>query len=82
MLISEIEPKTWAEKVGIHVGDTIIEINNKDPQLHNPAVSYGLLEQINSVKVLKTNGITNEYIVHSTLFSNHDASIFSWTQLS
>jgi len=70
MLISEIEPKTWAEKVGIHVGDTIIEINNKDPQLHNPAVSYGLLEQINSVKVLKTNGITNEYIVHSTLFSN------------
>ncbi|WP_121663281.1 histidine kinase [Metabacillus litoralis] len=70
MLISEIEPKTWAEKVGIHVGDTIIEINNKDPQLHDPAVSHGLLEQINSVKVLSTNGITKEYIVPSTLFNN------------
>jgi two-component system, NarL family, sensor histidine kinase ComP len=70
MLIAEIEPKTWAEKVGINVGDTILEINKKDPKLHDPAISYGLLEQINSVKVLKRNGIAEEYIVPSTLFSS------------
>ncbi|MCM3651612.1 histidine kinase [Metabacillus litoralis] len=67
MIITEIEPKSWAEKVGINAGDIVLEINNSDPMLHSPANYYGLLEQVSTIKVLE-NGIINEYIVPTSLF--------------
>ena len=67
MVITEIEPKSWAEKVGINAGDIVLKINNSDPMLHSPANYYGLLEQVSTIKILK-NGIVNEYIVPTTLF--------------
>ncbi|MGM0875518.1 MAG: histidine kinase [Bacillota bacterium] len=68
MVITGIEPKSWAEKVGINVDDIVVEINNAEPTLHSPANYYGLLEQVSTIKVLE-NGTTNEYIVPTTLIS-------------
>ena len=41
MVINNIEPKTWAEKVGINLNDVVVEINNADPVSHSPAIDYG-----------------------------------------
>ncbi|MGM7722578.1 histidine kinase [Metabacillus sp. Hm71] len=68
MIIANIEPKTWAEKVGINVGDVVVEINNKDPMLHYPAVRNGLFEQVFTFK-LEKKGIIREYKVPKTLMS-------------
>ncbi|QGQ47840.1 sensor histidine kinase [Metabacillus sediminilitoris] len=68
MLINVIEPKTWAEKVGIHLNDVVLEINNEDPLLHSPAIKYGILEQVYDLKVLQ-NGTIKEFEIPTSLIS-------------
>lgn len=68
MLINVIEPKTWAEKVGIHLNDVVLEINNADPLLHSPAIKYGILEQVYDLKVLQ-NGTIKEFEIPTSLIS-------------
>ncbi|MGN7942880.1 histidine kinase [Virgibacillus sp. 6R] len=68
MIINGIEPKSWSDKINFNIGDIVVEINNKDPLLHKPAVNYGILEQLRSLKVMH-NGNVKEYVIPTTLIS-------------
>ncbi|MDQ0229777.1 histidine kinase [Metabacillus malikii] len=68
MVVTAVEPKTWADKVGIERGDIILEINNTTPLTHQPALTYGLLEQVNTLEVMQ-DGIIKKLSVPATLFS-------------
>ncbi|OAS87117.1 MULTISPECIES: histidine kinase [Metabacillus] len=73
--ITLMEPKGWAEKAGLEPGDIITEINDKDPQEHDPLVKFGALEKINSLKVIKGSkeykySVSDEIINYQSFFLN------------
>ncbi len=69
LIVTAIEPKTWAEKEGIKIGDVIVEINDADPTLHKPANNRGILEKIYNFKVLNDDETVIKYTVPPTLIS-------------
>ncbi len=68
LVVSGVEPKSWAENAGIKRGDIVLEIDNANPKSHSQAVRYGVLEQLYDLKVL-SNGVEKEYTVPTTLIS-------------
>ncbi|MBM7605437.1 two-component system sensor histidine kinase ComP [Metabacillus crassostreae] len=68
MVIVGIEPKTWAEQKGIRVGAIVEEINGEDPMLHSPAVDYGILEQVYTLKINDGSDVM-EYSIPTSLIS-------------
>ncbi|WP_273130369.1 histidine kinase [Bacillus weihaiensis] len=71
IIINNIEPKSWAEKIGIKLGDEVIEVNGENPFKHRPLIDQNVVEQVNSF-TLKRGEKVNEYsISNSTIFSTH-----------
>ncbi|WP_191566862.1 histidine kinase [Metabacillus idriensis] len=66
--ITAIEPKSWADNVKLQPGDIVTEINGKNPLLHYPSVNSGLLEQVETFKLLKGNK-EKEYVVSDSIFN-------------
>lgn len=64
IIITYIEPKSWAEKVGIKIGDVLIEVNGSDPLKHKPLISKHVLEQVESF-TLDRGGLEKEYTFSS-----------------
>ncbi|MBS2970329.1 histidine kinase [Metabacillus sp. KIGAM252] len=65
--VSEVEPKTWSEK-NLMPGDLVLEINGKDPQLHSQTAKYGLLEQLESLKIKRGSEEINLKVSESVLY--------------
>ncbi|KKI89975.1 histidine kinase [Bacillus sp. SA1-12] len=68
IIITNLEPKSWAEKVGIKVGDILVEVNGADPFKHEPLINQEVLEQVQSF-TLKRDGINKYYQVYTSLLS-------------
>ncbi|MDR0139979.1 histidine kinase [Metabacillus idriensis] len=66
--ITAIEPKSWADNVGIRPGNIVTKINGEDPLNHYPSVNSGLLEQVDTLKLL-TNNKEIEYVVSDSIFN-------------
>ncbi|PAD67109.1 histidine kinase [Bacillus sp. 7586-K] len=73
-LVSAVEPKTWADKVGIKSGDVVLEINGSNPKEHIPAKVFGLIEQVKTLKI-QADGVVKQYKVPTELFSYHSLFI-------
>ncbi|MFS0881933.1 histidine kinase [Metabacillus niabensis] len=74
VLVTLVEPKTWADKAGIKSGDLVLEINGSDPKEHGPAKVFGLLEQVSTLKI-KADGVEKQYHIPTELFSYHSLFI-------
>lgn len=74
IVVTNLEPKSWAKKVGIGVGDVIIEVNGEDPLNHKPVENYGVLEQIESFSIRK-DGIVKDFTVETSILSTHNLFI-------
>jgi two-component system sensor histidine kinase ComP len=72
--ITNIEPKSWAEEVGIKIGDVLIEVNNDDPLEHRPIIERDILEQVETFTISR-DGIINEYTVYTSLLSTQSLFI-------
>ncbi|MBZ5752653.1 histidine kinase [Metabacillus rhizolycopersici] len=69
IIITNIEPKSWAEKIGIEIGDVLIEVNDADPLEHRPVKDQGVIEQVESF-TLSREGINKEYSVSNSAIIN------------
>ncbi|MBO1510817.1 histidine kinase [Metabacillus bambusae] len=67
--ITYIEPKSWAEMIGIKIGDVLIEVNNADPLEHGPVKDRNVIEQVESF-TLSRDGINKEYSMSNSLIFN------------
>ncbi|APH03858.1 histidine kinase [Bacillus weihaiensis] len=68
LVVIGVEPKTWAKKVGISLGDVITDVDGKDPSTHHASIRYGHLEQVTSFTI-ERNGKIIQYEVPKTLLS-------------
>ncbi|WP_368657599.1 histidine kinase [Metabacillus halosaccharovorans] len=69
VVIINLEPNSWAEKIGIQIGDVLVEVNGDDPLKHKPIAEYHVIEQVESFS-LSRDGIIKEYsILNETIFS-------------
>lgn len=77
-VITEIDPMGWAKIKGMAVGDIVEEINNQDPGSNSILLKYGIIEKIQSIRIIH-NGKETIYhtnnqeviynqIIHHTFF--------------
>lgn len=75
IVITNLEPKSWAEKIGIQIGDVLVEVNGDDPLKHKPIADYHVIEQVESFS-LSRDGVIKEYsILNETIFSTQSLLI-------
>lgn len=55
LVVIEVEKDAYGEKIGLEVGDIIIEIDYDDPAKHH-TIKYSRLEQVKQFRVLKKDG--------------------------
>lgn len=61
IIVSEIENNSWADRMGITVGDHILEIDGKSPFEHKTIQTYVKAEQLHSIVIEKQNGDVKSY---------------------
>lgn len=75
IVIANLEPQSWAQKIGIQIGDVLVEVNGEDPLKHKPIIEQNVIEQVESFS-LSRDGIVKEYSVsNSTIFSTQSLLI-------
>ncbi len=75
IVITNLEPKSWAEKIGIRKGDIVVEVNGEAPIKHKPIKKYNVIEQVESFS-LSRDGVVKEYsIINETIFSTQSLLI-------
>lgn len=74
VIITNIEPKSWSEEVGIEIGDVLIEVNDADPLEHKPITERDVLEQVESFTISR-DGVIKEYSVYTSLLSTQSLFI-------
>ncbi|WP_338788583.1 histidine kinase [Metabacillus sp. FJAT-53654] len=72
--VTNIEPKSWSDEVGLKIGDVLIEVNGDVPLEHKPIKDRGVLEQVESFKISR-DGIIKEYKVYTSLLSTQSLFI-------
>ncbi|MBU7595856.1 ATP-binding protein (plasmid) [Metabacillus halosaccharovorans] len=65
--VIEVEPGGQGDKLGIEVGDIILEVDGKDPLESEIVTKYQRIEQADSIKVQKPNGKTQLFELENSL---------------
>ncbi|WP_078431263.1 sensor histidine kinase [Metabacillus halosaccharovorans] len=75
IIITNLEPNSWAEKRGILIGDVVVEVDGDNPLKHKPIADYHVLEKVDSFS-LRRDGVINEYtVLNETIFSTQSLLI-------
>jgi len=67
--VTYIEPKSWAEKIGIKKDDVLIDVNGADPLKHKPLIEANVIEQVESF-TLERDGVRKEYSMSNSRIFN------------
>ncbi|WP_226669476.1 sensor histidine kinase [Metabacillus litoralis] len=74
VIVTNLEPKSWAEKKGIKVGDVLVKVNGGDPFEHKPIIKYEVLEQVNNFTLIR-DGVEKDYKVYTAILSTQSLFI-------
>ncbi|USK33262.1 histidine kinase [Bacillus sp. F19] len=69
VVVTAVEPNTWAIKANLQPGDIVLKVNNKDAIKHFPSTNYGVLEQVDHMTILR-DGKEISYKVSDTIINN------------
>ncbi|HZH59374.1 MAG TPA: histidine kinase [Metabacillus sp.] len=75
IVITNLEPKSWAEKIGIQIGDVLVEVNGDNPLNHKPIADYHVIEQVESFSLSRDGDVTEYSILNETIFSTQSLLI-------
>jgi len=67
LVIQEVEKDALGEKIGLKVGDIVLEVDNNAPEKHDTIKLQNKVEQIKQIKILKENGAIETHFIEKEL---------------
>ncbi|KZZ83389.1 sensor histidine kinase [Bacillus sp. SJS] len=76
VIIKELDPNAWADKVGLEVGDIVVTANGKPASTHE-TIKLGTLEQINTIQIIKNDSKEKlNLVVKNSLLNQQSVFMF------